>query len=182
MYVDIVILANLASRPQHGYEIKKTVGMVLGAEHALNNGVLYPTLRRFEEMGAVEREVERQPGKPDRHIYHLTQLGREILHDLICEFPPEVARDQIEFIVRVSFFELVEPSERREILAARAAALGQSLETHERIVRLVAEERMPMPGYARQVLSFLADQVRLEREWIERLTRESAQAREEGSS
>lgn len=173
MYVDIVILANLASRPQHGYEIKKNVGMVLGAEHTLNNGVLYPTLRRFEEMGAVEREVERQAGKPDRHIYHLTQLGREILHDLICEFPPEVARDQVEFIVRVSFFELVEPSERREILAARAAALGRSLETHERIVRLVAEERMPMPRYARQVLSFLADQVRLEREWIERLMRES---------
>src|SRR5579859_4626061 len=98
MYVDIIILASLAMRPQHGYEIKKNVGLVLGAEYALNNGVLYPTLRRFEEMGAIEREVERQPGKPDRHIYHVTEVGREILHDLLCEYPPEQVRQQNEFL------------------------------------------------------------------------------------
>lgn len=172
MYVDLIILANLAMRPQHGYEIKKRVGQVLGGEHALNNGMLYPALRRFEEMGAVARAVERQTGKPDRHIYSLTDLGREILHELLCEFPPEVARSQNEFLARVSFFDQLEPRARRAILAARAAALHRSDESHEAIRRMVRDEQLPMPPYAQRTMTFIGDQVRFELAWIEVLLRD----------
>ena len=68
-YVDILILQNLIARPAHGYEIKKSVERIMGGAFAVNNNVLYPALRRFEEMGAVEREVVHQEGKPDRHVY-----------------------------------------------------------------------------------------------------------------
>lgn len=75
MYAEIIILASLGARPQHGYEIKKTVERALGGSITLNNKVLYPALKRFEAMGAVEREVERQEGRPERHIYRLTEHG-----------------------------------------------------------------------------------------------------------
>ena len=51
MYAEIVILAMLRQRPQHGYEIKKGIEQVFGGTVALNNTILYPTLKRFEEMG-----------------------------------------------------------------------------------------------------------------------------------
>lgn len=35
---------------------------------------LYPPLKRFEEMGAVTREVIPQVGKPNRHQDRLTPL------------------------------------------------------------------------------------------------------------
>lgn len=54
-YVDILILRNLVARPAHGYEIKKGVERVLGGAFAINNNVLYPALRRFEEIGAIEK-------------------------------------------------------------------------------------------------------------------------------
>ncbi len=174
MYVDILILAYLSARPQHGYEIKRNVEQVLGTEFSLNNGVLYPTLRRFEEMGAIEREVERQHGKPDRHIYHLTALGGEILHDLLCEFPPEVARNDNEFFVRVSFFDELEPQERSPILAARRSFLLRSLEHHDRIRAQVSAERISFPSYAQHVLGFQEQQTRAELEWVEGLMRDIA--------
>lgn len=173
MYLDILILAQLSAQPRHGYEIKKTLQQVLGGELTLNNGVLYPALRRFEEMGAVEREVERQQGKPDRHIYHLTPLGREILHDLLVEFPPPLARDQVEFIVRVSYFDQLEPDEIRDILLARRAERRRSVEHMERILAMVEEERLPMPAFARRTLEFREAEVRHELEWIESLAREA---------
>lgn len=179
MYVDLLILANLAERPRHGYEIKKTVGQVLGGEHALNNGMLYPALRRFEEMGAVERTVERQSGKPDRHIYSLTSVGREILRAMLCEFPPEVARDRNEFLARVSFFDQLEPRDRQTILAARSVALRQALERHERIAYMVRDEHLPMPPYSQRVMTFVGDQVRFELDWIERLRHDLAPDAEE---
>lgn len=174
MYVDIIILANLAMRPQHGYEIKRSVEQVHGSDFSLNNGMLYPALRRFEEMGAVEREVEHQQGKPDRHIYHLTSLGQEILHDLLVEFPPEVARSQTEFLVRVSFFDRLEPHERRAILAAREAVLRGHLANHERILAMVERERLPMPSYAQRTLTFQTGLVQRELDWIDDLLRDAS--------
>ena len=174
MYTDILILANLATRPQHGYEIKKSVEQVVGGEINLNNGALYPALRRFEQMGAIEREVERQQGKPDRHIYHLTTLGEEILHDLLCEFPPEVARHRSEFFVRVSFLDLLDAPERLTILDARRAFLLGALALHERIRAKVAAERLPFPLHAQQVLGFQEGQTRAELAWVESLARDVA--------
>ena len=179
MYVDILILANLTFRPQHGYEIKKSVEQVHGPDFTLNNGMLYPALRRFEEMGAVEREVERQQGKPERHIYHLTALGREILHDLLCEFPPELARSQTEFLVRVSFFDQLEPHERRAILAAREAVLRRHLENHERLLAMidamVEREHLPVSPYALRTLTFQTERVQHELNWIADLLRDVAE-------
>lgn len=172
MYSDILILANLANRPQHGYEIKKSVEQVVGGEVNLNNGALYPALRRFEQMGAIERVTERQQGKPDRHIYHLTALGGEILHDLLCEFPPEVARHASEFLVRVSLFDLLEAPERIAILDARRAFLLGGLAQHERIRAKVAAERLPFPAHAQQVLAFREEQARAELAWVDSLARD----------
>ena len=179
MYVDILILANLIVRPQHGYELKKHVEQVLGPEVSLNNGMLYPALRRFEEMGAVERTVERQQGKPDRHIYAITLLGREVLHDLLLEFPPEVARNNTEFMVRASFFDTLEPDERLDILTARQAMLRRSLEHHEAILAMVRAEQVTLPPYAQRVMEFQERQTRDEIAWIDELRKAVAQDQEQ---
>jgi DNA-binding PadR family transcriptional regulator len=175
VYVDILILANLIVRPQHGYELRKHVEQVLGPEVSLNNGMLYPALRRFEEMGAVERTIERQHGKPDRHIYAITLLGRELLHDLLLEFPPEVARNATEFMVRVSFFGELEPAERLELLTAREAMLRRSLEHHEGILQMVSDERVMLPPYAQRVMEFQERQTRDDLAWIDELRKAVAQ-------
>jgi DNA-binding PadR family transcriptional regulator len=71
LYFDLLILVELRSRPYHGYELKRQVEWILG--EALNSNHLYPALRRFEAMGAIVHEVQRQSGRPDRHVYHLTE-------------------------------------------------------------------------------------------------------------
>ena len=110
MYSEIVILAMLSNNAMHGYEIKKSVEQVLSI--SLNNKVLYPTLKRFEEMHAVGREVVRQEGKPDKHIYSITDHGRELLQMLLQDDSPELLRNDSEFLVRVSMFGLLEPEMR----------------------------------------------------------------------
>src|SRR5258708_5458344 len=124
MYAEIVILAMLRQRPQHGYEIKKGIEQVFGGTVALNNTVLYPTLKRFEEAGAVGRQVGQQGGKPNRHLPHLPERGIELLHASLCDFPAEQAANEAEFFTRVAFFEFLEPQEREAILKTRLAYLN----------------------------------------------------------
>src|SRR6266705_2367384 len=142
MYAEIVILAMLRQRPQHGYEIKKGIEQVFGGTVALNNTVLYPTLKRFEEVGAVVRQVVQQEGKPNRHIYHLTEHGIELLHASLCDFPPEQAANEAEFFTRAAFFEYLEPQEREAILKKRLNYLQGCLDY------LHTMQQLPMRGTA----------------------------------
>lgn len=164
MYIEILILEQLRERPRHGYEIRKNTERVLG--FGLNSNTLYPALKRFQEMGAVQREVEHQEGRPDRHVYRLTEVGQEVLQDLLREFPPEAARDENEFQVRVAFFHLLDPATRNEILAARRAALEGKLAHLDRMLQAAASADYP---YAPQVVEFNRDQVKGELDWIDRL-------------
>jgi DNA-binding PadR family transcriptional regulator len=164
MYAEILILAMLRQQPQHGYELKKGIERILGGTVSLNNTVLYPALKHFEEMGAVVRQVVQQEGKPNRHIYHLTERGTELLHAYLCDFPPEQAADEAEFLTRVAFFDALELEEQQEILQKRLEHLKRGLE-HLHQLQQMADEACATASQQR-VLAFHLQQIRNEYQWI----------------
>jgi DNA-binding PadR family transcriptional regulator len=122
-YVDVLILSHLAAEPSHGYELRRRVEAATG--FGLHNNSLYPALRRFEQAGAVTKTAQPQDGgRPPRHVYTITEVGRELLHDLLAELPPDQAGDEAEFLARVGQFELITPAERCAVLDARLTALA----------------------------------------------------------
>jgi len=126
-YVEILILRRLHGGPAHGYELRKRVEETTG--FVLHNNSLYPALRRFEEAGAVTKAAEPQEGRPPRLVYTLTDVGRDLLHDMLAELPGEQAGQPEEFLARLGQFDLLNPAERAGVLAARARAVRDQL-TH----------------------------------------------------
>lgn len=168
MYADILILGHLVAGPRHGYDIKKRVARILG--EALNNNVLYPTLRRLEQVRAVARQVERREGHPDRHVYRLTERGLEVLQDRLREFPPAVAADDGEFHTRLAFFHLLDPLARRAILDARRAVLAQhAAQLTDFLAEVGDAEAM---RWSRRVIAFQQQRTQQEIAWIDQLARE----------
>lgn len=166
MYSEIVILALLRQRPQHGYELKKSIALVLGGAVSLNNTVLYPALKQFEALGAVVRQVVPQDGKPNRHIYHLTERGIELLHAKLRDFPLEQAANEAEFFTRVAFFDYLELGERREILKKRLAHLHGGLEYLHNLQQ-IADAACPTVDAQQRVRAFQLQQMRNEWQSIE---------------
>lgn len=164
MYSEILILAMLRQQPQHGYELKKGIERILCGTVSLNNTVLYPSLKHFEEMGAVVRQVVQQEGKPNRHIYHLTERGTELLQAYLSDFPPEQAADEAEFLTRVAFFDYLEPADQLEILQKRQAYLKTGLE-YLHTLQQMADEACATVAQQR-VLAFHTQQIRSEYQWI----------------
>ncbi len=162
MYIDILILAELSSHPYHGYELKRQVEWILG--DALNSNHLYPALRRFEEMGAISHEVERQSGRPDRHVYHLTERGKEVLHTLLRDFSVDLARNDSEFQTRVAFFHLLDPAARLAILMTRRDVLEQRLQHRQHALALAREH--PHITYAQSLLDLQLRHIQQELDWI----------------
>ena len=124
-YVEILILRRLRAGPAHGYELRKRVEETTG--FVLHNNSLYPALRRFEEAGAVTKTAEPQEGRPPRLVYTLTEVGRELLHDMLADLPDEQAADPNEFMARLGQFSLINPAERAGVLASRTRAVRREL-------------------------------------------------------
>jgi PadR family transcriptional regulator, regulatory protein AphA len=97
---EFAILGLLAAEPRSGYDIKKEVEERLSHFWSESFGHIYPMLRRLHERGLVEMEVERQDGKPDRKVYHLTDEGRSALRDWFAE-PVSPLRPRNELLLRI---------------------------------------------------------------------------------
>src|SRR6266536_707202 len=171
MYSEILILAMLRQGKRHGYEIKKDIDRALGGMVSLNNKTLYLALKRFEEMGDVTRQVIQQTGKPNRHLYDLTEHGIEVLQALLRDFGPEQAGSDPEFFTRVSFFDFLEVPERKAILGERLAYLQRGLEYLHSLQQMAEEDEdcakiVSLPSHAKRVLTFHTKRIRDEYEWI----------------
>ena len=70
----LVVLALVAERPRHGYEIIKAIEERFGGSYTPSPGVVYPTLTMLEELGHAT--VEEAGGKK---LYTITEAGREYL-------------------------------------------------------------------------------------------------------
>jgi len=171
MYSEILILAMLRQGPRHGYELKKEIDRALGGMVTLNNKTLYLALKRFEEMGAVTRQVISQEGKPNRHLYELTERGIELLQAYLRDFGPEQAGADAEFFTRVAFFDFLEVQERREILGKRLAYLERCLEYLHTLQQVADSEDSATSmsismSHAQRVLAFHTRRIRDEYAWI----------------
>ncbi len=170
MLADMLILAALLSGPMHGYEIKKAYDQTLGSLVTLHHNQLYPALRRFEVLGAVRCEAIEQQGKPDRHIYHLTDHGLVELRAMLRDFPQAIARNDVEFYVRFALFGFLEPDDRVKILRTRMQALQSRFQDNGRYQKY---HDSPIVGqvqpYVAKLRVFTDQRICTELEWLEQM-------------
>jgi PadR family transcriptional regulator len=77
----LAVLAQLRSE-QYGYTLRKTL-----ADHGLeiDEGTLYPLLRRLETQGLLVSEW-REDGKRSKRFYRLSASGKLVLKQLLAEW------------------------------------------------------------------------------------------------
>lgn len=78
-FVQPWLLLLLARKPAHGYELMEQLGRDEDIP-AADPGLLYRTLRQFEEEGLVRSTWDTEGGGAARRVYELTDQGREYLH------------------------------------------------------------------------------------------------------
>ena len=164
MYFDILMLRVLADHERHGYEIKKQVERILGGR-SINNNVLYPALRKYEEQGAIERiAAEADPGRPPRNVYRLTDAGHDLLQAMFRDADPVLLADENEFQTRVAFFADLDADDRLRILGVRREVLEARL-AHLAALRPDAQAE----PWGLRVMDFNVERLQQELAWLDRL-------------
>jgi DNA-binding PadR family transcriptional regulator len=96
------VLALLAAKPAHGYELKGSFEQAVGDQWGgLNIGHLYQILDRLARDGLIESERQPQPIKPDRVVHRLTPAGRAELDRWLGEPSVRVRGYRDDFFLKV---------------------------------------------------------------------------------
>lgn len=72
-----MVLGFLMEGPSHGYELKSGMFSKMFKDFGINDGQLYPLLKKLEQEDLISKEVQPQEGMPSRHIYSINTAGKE---------------------------------------------------------------------------------------------------------
>jgi DNA-binding PadR family transcriptional regulator len=96
------VLALLAEKAAHGYELKGSFEQAVGEQWGgLNIGHLYQILDRLARDGLIESERQPQPVKPDRVVHRLTPAGRVELERWLGEASVRARGYRDDFFLKV---------------------------------------------------------------------------------
>jgi PadR family transcriptional regulator AphA len=130
------VLGFLSWQPGSGYDIRRAISESVGNFWNESYGQIYPALRELEHEGFAQRAVEKTAGKPDRHVYTITEAGRRELRrwlDQPCD--PHIYRVEVliklffgkQVGIETNFAHLVRYRTEHEGLIARYEAIREHL-------------------------------------------------------
>jgi len=163
--LQLLILALLAEKPRHGYEVIKAVEERSHGFYVPSPGMVYPALTFLEELGHASVEEE-----GSKKLYHITDSGRAFLSE--NQATADAMLEQLAWFgekmdhVRQAFAgddtesraqageayrsrhrwssELWDA--RRELRSALAEALGKGLEEQRRVASILREAAQKIRG------------------------------------
>jgi DNA-binding PadR family transcriptional regulator len=102
MPIHHAVLALLADRPAHGYELRASFEQAVGDQWGgLNIGHVYQILDRLSRDGLIESERHPQSVKPDRMVHHITAAGRAELEQWLDEPSSRLRGYRDDFFLKV---------------------------------------------------------------------------------
>jgi DNA-binding PadR family transcriptional regulator len=125
--LELAILGLLKERSMHGYQLSKRLTDALGGFWRVSYGSLYPSLRRLEQQGAVERVFDEQEVGRRKNVYRITERGEALFLELLEEAGGESGSEENRFRVRLAFFKYLAPDTRIRVLERRRAFLEERL-------------------------------------------------------
>ncbi len=96
------VLGILTLGPMSGYEIRKTIEGSLGNFWSESYGQIYPILKALVSEGLATSRTEAQADRPSRHVYTITETGREELRRWLSR-PVEHDVGRVEILLKLFF-------------------------------------------------------------------------------
>ncbi|HUP22751.1 MAG TPA: PadR family transcriptional regulator [Thermoanaerobaculia bacterium] len=89
--LDVLLLKTLSWGPLHGYAISRQIREATGDALQVEEGALYPALRRLEQRGFLRSEWGLTEHQREARFYELTEPGRRELESGVRDWQRYVA-------------------------------------------------------------------------------------------
>jgi DNA-binding PadR family transcriptional regulator len=170
----MVLLALLMEAPMHPYRMQQMI-KERGQDQLVNvaqRNSVYQALDRLVRDGLARAGgTTRDPGRPERTVYEITDEGAATMRRWLGEMLPAPAREFPEFPAALAFLPVLDPREVRSLLTERVRALEE---------KVAAIEGQAPPGLPRLFLiedEYRAAMLTAEIAWLRGLIADLAEGR-----
>lgn len=126
----LIVLALLNDEPMHVYRMQQRIEQ-WGKDRVVNvrqRANLYQTIDRLRRLGLIEVQATVRGDKyPDRVVYTITEVGRETAREWLRDMLRSMGSDFPSFPAAVSIMFMLPPSDAREQIRLRIAAVTADL-------------------------------------------------------
>ena len=96
-HTDTIILAQLLSSDNYGYEINKSIMQKTDGRYELKEATLYTAFRRLEQAGCIASYWGDEQTGARRRYYSITEQGRELHESLMKDW--KNAKEMIDKLI-----------------------------------------------------------------------------------
>jgi len=139
------VLGMLSLAPMSGYDIRKEAETSIGYFWSESFGQIYPALRDLGARGLIRRRAGRRGGNRERHVYEITERGREALAAWRAE-PPRDPPFRNELLLKLFFGGHGPPVHEIEWIDRQLGRELQALHEFGRIRELIMKEQRDHPS------------------------------------
>ena len=136
------ILGMLSLGNKSGYDIKKAIATSTANFWKESDGNIYPALKKLVEEGAVRPIGSKQTSGRQRHMYEITDAGQLTLKEWLVQ-PSAPRSPDNEFLLKLFFSSILEPSEALHQIRAHSAQQSSQLELYRQLAKSI--EQYPAP-------------------------------------
>ena len=140
---ELLFLGLLKEGAKHGYEIKRKIKEVLSLFAGLEIKSIYYPLRVLEKKGLVTKRVAKQPNRPQRLIYSLTEQGEARFNSLLLRSFLDFKRPQFSLDISLYFLRYVKPKLIKRRIQARIRLLERISRGINQMIRSLKLKKSP---------------------------------------
>ncbi len=146
MSLEFAILGFLNYHPYTGYDLKKIFDTSVRHFWPADQSQIYRTLARLTEQGFAEVEKVPQSDRPDRKVYHITDLGKAELLKWLAG-PPPLGEPRSAPLIQVFFAGQLSDEEVLAKFEGFAGLMRTILDQYEQVPAQIMpyEEEIPSP-------------------------------------
>lgn len=162
------ILATLGNDALSGYDLWKEFTECTSHYWQASQQQVYRELSKLETQGAIAPEVVSQEGRPDKKLYRITTVGKEILTAWIAE-PSSPMAVREDLLVKVLAGHLVSPEVMIQELQRRRQIHSQNLAACKEMEQEMLGEResWELSDGDKCMYLTLRRGIRYETQWVE---------------
>lgn len=164
---ELAILSLIAERPRHGYEIEHVIeerGMREWTEIGFSS--IYYLLKKLEQQGLVEGQLEKAVRGPTRKVFHITKAGVEAWHSALIEALSVPWQGSPSVLLGIGNLPAVSPAEAIAALQQYRDTLGARLAR----VQDRWESQRPLPYFVDALFDYTITLIEAEMDWVARFT------------
>jgi DNA-binding PadR family transcriptional regulator len=141
----LAVLALLAEKPMHPYEISSTLRERAKEQSIkLNYGSLYSVVDSLVRHKLIDvQETVREGRRPERTVYSITDLGRIEMVDWLSDLLAVPVKEYLQFEAALSLMPVLSPDEVIRLLEVRRTRLDAELAANDGIMAKMGEHGMP---------------------------------------